>query len=238
MRCTVCGRVSLAARFSDNLRESGNCVLCHSTNRQRQLARLILSWVFPGLRGLGLDAVASLPTKIFNTEAAGPVHRALMPAPGYVCSEFMGPDCPPGSAIHGTRHEDLQSLSFTDSSFDIVISSDVLEHVADPYQAHREIFRILRPDGVHIFTVPFLASEALDEERSRVAGDGTVVHLLEAQYHTDPLRSGGALVFRLFGLEMLVRLAEIGFRTKLYDVRSPRSGIYGNNAFVFLAQKS
>lgn len=55
--------------------------------------------------------------------------------------------------------------------------------------------------------------------------------------HHDPLRVGGALVYRLFAMEMLVRLARIGFTTTMHDARSPRHGIYGNNAFVFVAQK-
>lgn len=238
MKCPVCGRLSLAARFSDNLRESGNCVGCRATNRQRQLAWVILQWLLPGpVNKSGLSAVSALPRRIFNTEAAGPIHRALAGGPGYVCSEYVGAVYEPGEEIEGTRHEDLQALSFADASLDLVVSSDVLEHVPEPYQAHQEIFRVLDAGGAHVFTVPFLDSEELDQERSRLSVEGDVVHLLEPQYHTDPLREGGALVYTLFGLEMLVRLGEIGFRAKVYNVRSPWHGIYGPNAFVFVAQK-
>lgn len=238
MKCPVCGRLSLARRFTDNLRESGNCVGCRATNRQRQLAWVILQWLLPGpIKTSGLSAVSALPGKIFNTEAAGPIHRALAGAPGYVCSEYVGGAYEPGQEVEGTRHEDLQALSFPSESLSIVVSSDVLEHVPHPYQAHREIFRVLGAGGAHIFTVPFLDSEELDQERSRVTAEGDVVHLLEPQYHTDPLRQGGALVYTLFGLEMMVRLGEIGFRAKVYNVRSPWHGIYGHNAFVFVAQK-
>lgn len=236
--CLLCGRPSIAVRFSENLRDSGDCLRCRATNRQRQQAWVLVQRLIPGpVPRKGLSAVSGLPTRIFNAEAAGPIHRALAGVGGYVCSEYVGAEQRPGDSVGGTRHEDLQELSFSDSSFDMVVSSDVLEHVPDPYRAHREIFRVLVPGGVHVFTVPFLDSDELDQERSRLNADGTVVHVLEPQYHTDPLRPGGALVYRLFGLEMFVRLGEMGFRTKAYNVHSPLHGVYGPNAFVFVAEK-
>lgn len=50
--------------------------------------------------------------------------------------------------------EDIQALSFPDSSYDMVMANHVLEHVADDAKALREIARILRPKGVAVITVP------------------------------------------------------------------------------------
>lgn len=236
MWCPVCGRVTFAARFDENLRDSGACVSCGATNRQRQVAWALLKLLSHGPGG-SLSKLSTLKIRIFHAEAAGPIHEALVGNPSYCCSEFIGYDRLPGEAVEGTRHEDVQDLSFADNSFDLVITTDILEHVPDPYRAHREIFRALRMGGSHLFTVPFLHAEMLDQERCRVGADGEITHLLEPQYHHDPLRDGGALVYRLFAMEMLVRLAQIGFTTTMYDARSPRHGIYGNNAFVFVAQK-
>lgn len=236
MWCPVCGRATLAARFDENLRDSGSCVSCGATNRQRQVAWALLNLLSGGV-GAGLNKLSTLKIRIFHAEAAGPIHLGLVGNPGYCCSEFIGYDRRPGEAVEGTRHEDVQDLSFADNSFDLVITTDILEHVPDPYRAHREIFRVLGTGGSHLFTVPFLHSDVLDQERCRIGADGEIAHLSEPQYHHDPLREGGALVYRLFSMEMLVRLSQIGFATTMYDVRSPRHGIYGNNAFVFVAQK-
>lgn len=236
MRCPVCGRVTRAAGFTENLRDSGACALCGATNRQRQVAWALLN-LLDGSGRSGLSALSMSPLRIFHAEAAGPIHQYLAGNPGYVCSEFVGPDRVAGEEVEGTRHEDVQDLSFGENSFDLVITTDILEHVPDPYRAHREIFRVLTVGGSHLFTVPFLHGGLLDQERCRVGADGEITHLLEPQYHHDPLRDGGALVYRLFAMEMLVRLAQIGFTTTMYDARSPRHGIYGNNAFVFIAQK-
>lgn len=44
--------------------------------------------------------------------------------------------------------EDVHALSFADDSFDIVHAHQVLQHVADPTQALREMRRVAKPGGV------------------------------------------------------------------------------------------
>lgn len=134
-------------------------------------------------------------------------------------------------------HQDLRDLSLENAYVDLVLSADVLEHVPDPYTAHREIHRILQPGGRHIFTVPFHQTEFLDEVRTRIDQSGKLVFEKEPCFHADPLRPEGALVYTIFGLEMLVKLAMIGFRTNLYHLHVPLYGIWGPNAVVFEAIK-
>jgi SAM-dependent methyltransferase len=44
-----------------------------------------------------------------------------------------------------------------DAAYDTVLCSEVLEHVSDPWSGLQEIRRVLRPGGVLLLTVPFLA---------------------------------------------------------------------------------
>lgn len=52
---------------------------------------------------------------------------------------------------------DGMRMPFKDDSFDTVMSLEVFEHLADPDACLREIERVMRPDGVLLFTVPFVA---------------------------------------------------------------------------------
>ena len=156
---------------------------------------------------------------------------------GYVCSEYFGDSYRSGDLVNDVLHQDLMDLSFGNESIDLVLSSDVFEHIPDPYKAHEEVYRVLKPGGRHIFTVPFYQTEFLDEERAIADMTGNTVFLLPPLHHEDPMRSKGVLVYKIFSLEMLVRLRRIGFRTMLYQLYKPLYGILGPNAIVFEAIK-
>jgi SAM-dependent methyltransferase len=51
-----------------------------------------------------------------------------------------------------------ERIPFPDQSFDAVISSNVLEHVAEPAAVMRECFRVLRPGGVCHMVIPNFGS--------------------------------------------------------------------------------
>jgi len=51
---------------------------------------------------------------------------------------------------------DIHHLPFADASFDLVVSSDSLEHFADPDRAVAELRRVLANDAPMVIWVPFL----------------------------------------------------------------------------------
>jgi SAM-dependent methyltransferase len=51
---------------------------------------------------------------------------------------------------------DAHVLPFHDEIFDGVVCRAVLEHLREPWRACSEIFRVLRPGGIVLVTVPFL----------------------------------------------------------------------------------
>ncbi|MEW6187785.1 MAG: class I SAM-dependent methyltransferase [Thermodesulfobacteriota bacterium] len=59
-----------------------------------------------------------------------------------------------GGGISEVLVSDITCLPFADASFDLVICSEVLEHIPDQGQAVRELTRVLRPGGNLVVSVP------------------------------------------------------------------------------------
>jgi SAM-dependent methyltransferase len=118
-----------------------------------------------------------------------------------------------GTTVHGIRNEDLGALTWSDRSFDFVLSLDVFEHVPDVAACFGEIFRCLKPGGRLLFTAPFRLSSSQTLVRASVGASGEIVHLVEPEYHggnlADPGR--GILCFRHFGWDVMQQLEGVGF---------------------------
>jgi SAM-dependent methyltransferase len=150
---------------------------------------------------------------VYELQAKGAIHDKLHALPGYVCSEYY-PDIPSGQRNErGILCQDAACLSFADQSFDLVISQDVLEHMEDPWAGFAEIQRVLRPGGMHIFTVP-LHEGLKTRPRTRRGHAGELIPLLPPVRHKDPLNSEGAFVFWDYGDDLPQLLAVRGISTR------------------------
>jgi SAM-dependent methyltransferase len=65
-----------------------------------------------------------------------------------VAGEYAGADVEPGPGVRYVCP--VEQLDVPDASFDLVLCTQVLEHVRDPAKALQEIARVLRPGG-HAF---------------------------------------------------------------------------------------
>jgi SAM-dependent methyltransferase len=68
--------------------------------------------------------------------------------------EYVNADLEPSGP--GACVADAHDLPFAPSSFDLVLSSDSLEHFRDPFTVVREVERVLKPTGRFVIWVPFL----------------------------------------------------------------------------------
>ena len=151
--------------------------------------------------------------------------------PHLTCSEYFE-GYQSGEYRDGVLCQNVEQLSFPDDSFDLVISEDVLEHVADYQQGLREVHRVLKPGGHHIFSVPF---EFTDQTTSRFARQGDeYVPTAPLYTHGDPVR-GSIPVFTHFGYDLLEFLRGLGMEASL-QVATPqetrRFGTFGSYTFV------
>lgn len=234
--CVICGRRSFFftkdAIERGHVRDSLYCIWCKSVARKRHVAKTILDLFAPRSRSL-IDARPDLEKlSIYSAVANEHVHRILGPNnPNFTCSEFF-PGVPSGSEKDGVICQDLEQLTFADQTFGLVITEDVLEHVRQPETAFKEIHRVLKTGGCHVFTIPFYFDR---RTVTRVATDsGEDVHLLAAEYHGDTLRDK-ILVYSDFGYDLLDQLSTFGFETRVsisMHADAVRYGIADSSVFV------
>lgn len=227
------------ATFGEWPRESGQSSTSGSTNRNRQLLLgVMMALSLTNEKQLCVQDI-SKDLKIYNTECNGAVHKSFHNAFGenYICSEYISLSTVPGSMVNGVRHENLEKLSFENNSFDIVLSSEVFEHVPHPYKAHSEVLRVLKKGGRHVFTVPFHENNHEDDNFASLMENGTIVYHKTPIYHGDPVHKGGVLVYNVFSKQMFHKLCKMGFSVNIFRIHNVSYGVFGPGNLVFVAKK-
>lgn len=139
----------------------------------------------------------------------------------------------------GDRCEDVEDLTFPDESIDIFISQDVMEHIFDPAKAFREIERVLRPGGAHIFTAPLVNKGQRSQRRASRNPDGSIEHLFEPEYHGNPVDPEGSLVTMNWGYDISAFILEkAGMASVIIQIDDINAGIRAEYIDVIVSMKA
>ncbi|PSH61771.1 hypothetical protein CU103_20750 [Phyllobacterium sophorae] len=159
--------------------------------------------------------------------------------PRFIGSEYTE-EAPKREWLFPIPFEDLQNLSYPENIFDLVSTNEVLEHVPSIDVAMSEIFRVLKPGAWHIGTCPFAFMSEESIVRAKMS-NGQIKHLMEPEYHGNPMSENGSLVFEIPGWNILQRLRSIGFSKALMRfIVSARYGCLSTDItgiFVLCCQK-
>ncbi len=237
-RCIICGKRSFFftkdAQEKGHRRDSLYCSWCKSVSRKRHMAKIILDLFAPEYDSL-VAAQPKLRTFAIYSAIANDLFDRIIGAgnDNFTASEYF-PNVPSGTKHNGVNCEDLEQLTFADEAFDLVLTEDVLEHVRHPAKAFKEIFRVLKPAGRHIFTIPFYSDRKTTARVDTTTDED--VYLLPEEYHGDTLRER-ILVYTDFGYDLIEQLSELGFATDIRysDQRDVRYGIA--DSYVFISTK-
>jgi|GEM_PF-4261320 len=256
-KCNICGHWT--AFFCDNkylYRESLVCAECLSISRYRSIARGVLQAV-RRLTGIGAESLAQLPQtaegaslKIYDAQVPFRYEHIAYPIPHFLArcewlkvkTSLHEPAQPWGVKLGPSiTNQNLEALTFPDNSFDIVITSDVMEHVRLDALAHREIRRVLKPGGIYLFTVPQLRDHRETMTRVAVVDPSDPAKdqfLMEKEYHGDAnSKEGGVLTYRAYGTDLDEALASLGFSVEYCRADFPDIGIINTELFCCSLRK-
>jgi GT2 family glycosyltransferase/SAM-dependent methyltransferase len=219
------------AGWVPNIRERLVCPLTNLNNRQRLVATLLKQLV---------ESLPEPEARIYLTEQVTPFFawtQSQFKSCTVVGSEYLGEKYASGSVVKGLRHEDVNALSFSDASFDVIVSNEVMEHVPNPSSGFRECARVLRSGGTLLMTIPFCEMDSESITRALIE-NGRLEHRLPPVYHGNPLSEQGSLVFTDFGWDVVGVLRDSGFSEVAVELY--HSLVYahlGSGLWVFRARK-
>jgi hypothetical protein len=208
--CPVCDYRGRFLSLEHGRRLDSRCPRCGSRERHR-LAHLFLTeggqWKLHGQRILHFAPERYMRTLMEGNEL---YHTA---------------DLYQSSAQHRI---DATAIPFDSRSFDVIIAHHLLEHVLDDRRALSEFFRVLRPGGYALLTVP--QNHSLEETDE----DETVQEPMQRFW-----RFGAFDHRRLYGRDFPDRVGQAGFEVSQYR-RAPMDNLrYGlqRDEILFVARK-
>jgi len=142
-------------------RESSFCPKCGNSLLNRSLAQAIVNQIqLPKVYSLieWIKRANRKGIRVAEINSCGKLHLSLRKISRLYYSEFNldRNKLSFWQKLRTPRHEDITKLSYHDNTFDLVLHSEVLEHVCDSHQALLECRRILKPNGICLFTTPLI----------------------------------------------------------------------------------
>ena len=207
--CPLCGFTGYF--LSASVRQEARCPNCASKERDRIIALY--------LKRSGLDPSGK---NVLHFSAERPFFRQWKNNPNYVAGDIKK------SAV-ANAIVDITALTYPDNHFDLIVCNHVLEHVQEDAKGMAECFRVMKPGGTGIFSVPM----DVTAEETWNPPPGTPQAEIE--------RICGRTHVRLYGLDFPKLLASHGFEAeeilfsaeenerhrlaaeKVYVVRKPRA---------------
>lgn len=215
-RCRCCGRSTIFLAHKNGSLEFRTCLFC-SANERYELLALEIRQRFG-------DRLSEM--NVLELDPRSPLRSLLSSARKYTRS-FYEEGCPVPER-DGAVCADITALNFENNSIDLIVSSDVLEHVPEFDKALRETARVLKVGGAHLFTVP---PRAVTKKRAAIEA-GHVVHIEPPDYHLDPLSTDGILAFWDIGPDLGTM-----FPTKGLDIRIVRGPAGNSGRIVWIAER-
>jgi len=174
------------------------CVKCNSNLRSMALALAIMK--IYRYKGLFKDFVKEKEVddlQILEINEAGSLTQFLSQLPGHTIKKY--PEI------------DMMNMEFVDMTFDMIVHSDVLEHIKYPITGLSECCRVLKKGGYCAFTIPMIV------DRLTILREG-----LPPSYHGCQDNKADFLVHTEYGCDAWKQIIQAGFQEcRLFSFEYP-----------------
>jgi SAM-dependent methyltransferase len=200
--CNLCTNHTIYDLSSAWPRDTMYCTYCGSSVRERALV-YVLNLFYPNIKNLKLHESSpsnGALTNYFNNNT------------DYSFSHYFK-DTPNGELNKDNiRCVDLNNIPFEDNEFDIFVTLDVFEHLFHPETVIKEIYRVLKPGGCYIMTVPIENFEIPTEKACDIDANGEIYHIqttkskeknIGLEYHGNPIDNSGSVVTYYYGYDII-----------------------------------
>lgn len=191
--CPCCEQDVIFSSKNSWLRDHFKCSNCKSIPRERALM-LTINKYYPNWKELTIHE-------------SSPVNRGHSinlknHAKNYLETQYYVNE-PLGKLVKGVRNENLENQTFKDEFFDLVITSDVMEHIFEPEKAFKEIHRTLKKGGAHIFSVPLINKHRKTQRWANKEKNGEPIFLFTPEWHGNPIDKKGSPVTMHWGYDII-----------------------------------
>ena len=228
--CPICEKKVVFRSKYEWLRDHFLCSSCGSVPRERALMQVIKTF-YSNYHELKIHE-------------SSPVNRGTSlklkdECKNYSTSHFFK-NLIPGE-YHPTfmhRCENLEELTFADNEFDLFITQDVIEHIFNPSNAFKEIARVLKLGGAHVFTVPLVNKDKKSERWASIGEQNKVIYHHEPEYHGNPIDQKGSLVTMHWGYDITDHIfLSSGLSSTIISIDNLNLGIQAEYNEVIVSRK-
>lgn len=181
-QCNICNK---RIRSFINLDNDRLCPRCGSLQRTRRLWQLLN------------NELLNAELKILDFSPSRSIYR-VMKKKGY---SYLSSDLS-GDFISDVSY-DIKKINSADEYFDLIICYHILEHIDEDIKAMKELWRVIKKDGICIIQTPFKEGEIYE--------DSSITYPADREKHF-----GQSDHFRIYSVNGLkLRLENAGFRVEV-----------------------
>lgn len=185
IHCDFCGRIN---EFADGNKDCSCGMKCRSDKLYSAVKNKLTNY-----------------STVFEPQTHGKIWELLHDTPNYICSAYID-GVESGTILDGIMIQDLHQTSFSDSSVDIIILQDILEHVIDYECVLLELHRILKVGGSLFISIPIHKHKT---RRVAIYDCDELVYIDPPEYHDDFGTVQSSLVFTKFGNDILYEFEDL-----------------------------